>query len=348
MGILSNNDGFLGVDIGSTSIKIVELKKIKGEVKLLTYGYSENVDLQEITNKKSLSDSIKMTAEVIKKICAKAEVSSHSAVSALPAFSVFSSVINLPILKPDELATAINFEAKKIIPLPINEMTLSWVDIGQGERSNTKNYLLTGAPKSLINKYTGIFKEARINLLNLETEIFSLVRSLLGNDKTTVMIVEIGANTTDISIVSESIPIMTRSIDIGGSTITKAISNNLKIGVERAEQFKYDMGISNFETQESIIPKTVVDTINPIINEIKYLLNIYQNKNGKNVEKIILSGGSSMLINFPSYLSKLLNMQVVVSNPWSRISYPLDLKPILDEIGPKMSIAVGLAMRQIN
>jgi len=363
MSIFSSTNSYLGIDIGTSSIKIVELKKQGGKARLLTYGFSE-----------SLQDTgqadVTQISKIIDKVCRQAGVVSKNAVAALPTFSVFSSIINLAGVDKKDIPSAIHWEAKKVIPLPLEEMILDWRKIEEGGKGNSlrrqlrreasetsKNnkeikasakVLLTGAPRSLVKKYIEIFKNAQINLLSLETETFSLIRSLLGNDKATIMIVEMGTNTTDISIIDHTIPILTRSIDVGGLTISKAISNNLNIGLERAEQFKYDLGISSIESQENVIPKTITETVAPIVNEIKYGLNLFQSKNKKGVEKIILSGGAALLINFANYLSNALDINVIIGNPWSRVSYPIDLKPLLDEIGPRMSIAVGLAMREIE
>ena len=349
MGLLSTNSSYLGIDVGTSSVKLVELKKESGKVKLLTYGFSEELQIS------SQSDPVQI-ADVVNKICQKAGTISRNAVAALPTFSVFSSIINLSGVSKKEIASAVQWEAKKVIPLPLEDVILDWREIKEDKEENSTGksskasmkVLLTGAPKPLVKKYIEIFKHAKINLLSLETETFSLIRSLIGNDKSTVMIVEIGANTTDISIIDKSIPILTRSIDIGGMTITKSISNNLNIGLERAEQFKYDLGISSINSQEDVIPQAIISTISPIINEIKYISNLFQEKNNRSIEKIILSGGAALLLNLSNYLSKTLDVNVIVGNPWSRISCPLELKPLLDEIGPRMSIAIGLAMREIE
>lgn len=343
MNLFSSSNSYLGIDIGSSSIKLVELKREGRELRLLTYGFTENTE--EIV-KEDWQNNIKYIAKIINKICDKAGVISRNAVAALPTFSVFSSIINLSNIGKRDISSAVHWEAKKVIPLPLEEMVLDWKEINnKGKKDNIK-VLLTGAPKTLVKRYINIFKETRINLLSLETETFSLVRSLLGNDKTTIMIVEVGTSTTDITIVNKSIPILSRSIDVGGLTITKAISNNLGIGEARAEQFKYDLGITAIESNEDIVPKTIIDTINPIINEIKYMLTLFQNKDKGKVEKIVLSGGSSLLPNFVNYLAKILNMNVIIGDPWSRISYPVELKPVLTEIGPKLAVAIGLAMRE--
>ena len=346
MGLFFSSESCLGIDIGSSSIKIAELKNEGGKIKLLTYGFSENLSDLDQADPREI-------AAIINKICGEAGATSRKAISALPTFSVFSSIINLSGVGKKDLPSAINWEAKKVIPLPLEEMILDWkkiANVGEGEAGNKDNVkiLLTGAPRTLVKKYIEIFRNAKINLASLETETFALIRSLLGNDKSTVMIVEIGAKTSSFNVVDQNIPILNRSIDIGGWAITKAISDNLNIGLERAEQFKYDLGISSVASADNTIPTTIIDSISPIINEIKYALNLFQNKNNKKVDKIILSGGSALLVNFTSYLSEILNMNVLASDPWAKISCPVDLKPLLDEIAPRMAIAIGLALREME
>lgn len=341
----SNNSSFLGIDIGFSGIKIVELQRENDVAKLVSYGFSES---KAIDGRNSWKNDSKKAGKIINEICKKSGMVSRSAVVSLPTFSVFSSVLNLSSVASKDFASAVHWEAKKVIPLPLEEMILDYQKIEDESDAKNSKVFLTGAPKSLVKKYIEIFKEAQINLIALETETFSLVRALLGNDKSVVMIAEIGASTTDISIINKGIPMISRSIDIGGLTITKAIANNLNIGLERAEQFKYDLGISLSEAEQGVIPKTIMEAIAPIINEVKYTLNLFESKNGIQVEKIILSGGSSLLINFPGYLSKILDKKVIIGNPWARISYPVNLKPALDEIGPRMAAAIGLAIREIE
>ncbi|MDP2709357.1 MAG: type IV pilus assembly protein PilM [bacterium] len=344
MSLFFSAESYLGIDIGSSSIKVVEIKNSGGKAKLLTYGFSENLNDLDHTDPREI-------AAIINKICAESGVASRKAVSALPTFSVFSSIINLSGVSKKDLPSAINWEAKKVIPLPPEEMILDWKKIeasGQTEDNKNIKILLTGAPRTLVKRYIEIFKNAQINLLSLETETFALIRSLLGNDKSVVMIVEIGAKTTSFTIIEQSIPILSRSVDIGGWTITRAISHSLNIGLERAEQFKYDLGVSSLDSADNAIPRTIIESISPIINEIKYALNLFQNKSEKKVDKIILSGGSALLINFTSYLSKILDVNVVAGNPWSKVSHPTELKPMLDEIAPRLAIAIGLALREIE
>ena len=346
MALNSSQRSYLGIDIGSTSIKIVELKKEGSQMKLVNYGFTESLNSLQLDKQSNFS----LIAGIINKICDKSGIETKNAISALPTFSVFTSVMTLSGVSKKDLKSAIHWEAKKVIPLPLEEMILDFKEIENNKKDgdNSARILLTGAPRALVKKYIEIFKLAKINLLSLETETFSLIRALLGNDKSTVMLVEIGANTTDVSIVDYNIPMLNRSIDIGGVKITEKMEQQLNINKESAEQLKYDLGISSLDSGNAKVPQAIADAVSPIINEIKYAKNLYFSKNKKQTEKVILSGGSALLPNLANYFSKVLDMKVIVGDPWARISYPLDLKPLLTEIGPRMSVAVGLAMREIE
>ena len=348
MGFFTPAQSYLGIDIGSTSIKLVELKKEGKIIRLLTYGFSE----QDNSGQTDWQNNCAAAADIINKLRDEAGAGGNSAVSALPTFSVFSSVLNLSNVSKKDISAAVHWEAKKVIPLPLEDMILDWKQINEekdkkGNKQNTR-VLLTGAPRTLVKKYIEIFKEAKLNLLSLETETFSLIRSLVGNDKSTVMIVEFGASTTDVSIIDKGIPMLNRSIDVGGITITKALSRHAGIDDEKAEQLKYDLGISRFKEQDGEIPRLVSDTIAPVVNEIKYAINLFQNKNNKKTEKVILSGGSALLPDLVKYLGKILDMKVIIGDSWARVSYPEELRPLLQEIGPRMSVAIGLALRELE
>lgn len=379
MGLFSSSQSYLGIDVDTNSIKVVELKNEGGRPRLVTYGYLDrSVDKSE---GKESGDSKNETSKLIKKVCAQAQVSTTKTVTSLPAYSVFSSILNLPGMSKKDLAAAVKWEAKKVIPLPIEDMILDWKiledfdgdQLVDGKESNDENndsnngsakkgflkiksstpkkytkILLTAAPKDLVKRYIDIFKGSGLNLLSLDTESFALIRSLVGNDKTALMVVDIGSVVTNISVVVNSIPILNRSIDVGGLTITKAIANSLNVNLSRAEQFKYDIGMSPDRKGQGSVPKTIEQTLVPIVDELRYSLNLYKNQGRKNIEKIVLTGGSSLLLNLPEYLSNALGLRVFLGDPWARVIYPEELKPVLDEIGSRFSVAIGLAMRDIE
>jgi type IV pilus assembly protein PilM len=351
MGLFSSADNaYLGIDIGDSSLKMVELVKKGKKIVLNNYGFSEDLGK---TDKLTSTDDVEYVAKLINKVKKDIGITAASASVSLPSFSVFSSVINLYNVNKKNIAEHVNEEAKKVIPLPLDEMVLDWKVIpaeneDPNNPSNNTKIFLTGSPKKLIKKYINIFNAAKINLVSLETETFSLIRSLLGNDKSTVMIVDLGANSTDICVVKESIPYLNRSINVSGNTITEAISQKLGVAMDKASQLKFDLGVAALGENQIAVPQIIMTAVSPIINEIKYMIDLFETSNNEKVEKIILSGGGSMLINLANYLENTLNIQVIIGNPWFRVSYPPELQPVLSEVGPRLAIAIGLAMRSIE
>ncbi|EKD76381.1 MAG: hypothetical protein ACD_43C00133G0001 [uncultured bacterium] len=368
---LRGSQSFIGIDIGGASLKLVELKNEKGRPKLVTYGYIERASqLLKVDN----TEAKQRIVDTLKKVMNKAKVTSNQVVAALPSYTVFSSIITLPEMKEKELEAAVRWEAKKIVPMPLEKMILSpevldnYEDHGNIPSQNTisngaaqdntpaqikakpkkyKKILLTAAPSDLVNHYIDIFKLAGLNLVKLETEAFALERSLVGHDRAPILLVDVGATTTNITVVVSSVPVINRSIDLGGQTITKTIASSLNIDPDRAEQFKRDFGLIPSAATGNQIPKRIEFMVSSVVNEIRYVLNLYHNQSTARIEKIILSGGSAWLPNLPQYLSQLLNTKVIIGDPWARVIYPVELKPVLNEIGPRMSVAIGLAMREI-
>jgi len=375
---------YLGVDLGTGSIKIVELSNYKNRARLETYGY---IDMVSDILRSNTTSARKQIANAIKQLVQKSKVKTNKCVAALPTFSVFNSIISLPYLSKKDLAQAIRWEAKKYVPLPIEEMILDWkilaedkqdltnheikTDLPEGldqplenkasdkttlgnilKQKNSNKFikvLLTAAPKSLVSRYLEIFKEADLKLLCLETEAFALARCLIGHDQSTLMIVDIGATTTDICIIEKGLPIINRSLDTAGSAITNSIASSLNINLDRAEQFKRDYGVNLTENISSDgVSKIIAESLNPVINEVKYVFDIYQKQADNKIEKIILAGGSVFLPNLTDYLAKIFGIKVIIGNAWDRVIYPLDLKPVLEEVGSRLTVAIGLAMREIS
>lgn len=351
MGLFSfgGDNLFLGIDIGDSSLKMVELKKRGRKIQLSNYAFSENVSELNF-NKINDTDYL---AKAISKVIKEAGFSARRATVSLPTFAVFSSIINISVADKKLLAKAVTEEARKVIPLPLEEMILDWKVVpdknGKTPSKGNIQIFLTGSPKKLVKKYIEVFRKANIALSSLETETFSLVRSLAGDDKSPIMIVEIGANSTDLSIVRESIPVLNRSLSVCATTVTKSLADTLGMTLNQAEQFKLDLSFSlNIDNSQDKLPKLILDSLEPIVTEIKYLMDFYHSQNNDPLEKIILSGGGALLLNLSDYLSKRLNIKVIIGDPWSRINYPQEIKPVLMEVGPKLAVAIGLAMREIE
>lgn len=374
MGFFSASSSYLGVDVDHHSIKVVQLHNDRGRPRLFTYGYYDHP--LDTTPGGDSDDELAATAALIRATCRQAKTTTAVAVSALPAFSVFSSIITLPELSPKELAAAVRWEAKKVVPMPIDEMHLHWdilppgpphqlagtpplpkpgmMGAGAGGMLNvvrrrpvkSHQILLTAAPKTLVHKYLTLFRAAGLTLLALDTESFALVRSLVGADLATVMVVDLDFTVTTIMLIVNGVPYLNRSINVGGLTITKDIAAALNVSLDRAEQLKYDIGMQA-ASGGGEIPATIAQALTPVVDEIRYSLNLYQSQGRPPIERVVLTGGSSLLANLPQYLSRQLELRVFLGDPWARVIYPEELKPALDEIGPRFSVAIGLGMKEI-
>jgi len=358
---MAKANSYLGVDLSPDAIKIVELKSEKGKPHLVTYGYTEakgEVLKGDFINNKNL------TSTLLKEVSNNAKTTTNLALAGLPTSLVFSSVIKLPgLVKRDldnkpKLKALISEELKKILPRPIEEMNFDFNLIkteeiekaDRGAKLESVKYLITAATNQTVNEYAEIFKQAGFQLASLDIESFAVVRSLVGNDKSLIMIVDIGENRTNLSIVNLTVPVISRSIAVGGAAVTKAISDNLNITISEAENYKLDLNIMMAQEKLEEYPKSVDDAISPIVTEIKYLLKTYYEQMGreKTLDKIILTGGGALIGDYlDQYLTKKLNIRTYIGDPWARIVYPEELKPILQEIGPRFSVALGLAMREI-
>jgi type IV pilus assembly protein PilM len=362
---------YLGVDIGGSSVKMVELKNNKGRAQLLTFGYLER---STKSTKESLLDNPTEMAEAIKKVAERAKVTSKDVVTALPASAVFSTILNLNEVTPKDvnsikkMTLAVEGEAKKVLPLPIEEMVLDWKVLNpeafkviSAEEDDSDiptmvpksvQVLLTAAAKSLVKQYIDIFKKAGMNLLSLETESFAMARTLVGKDKSPVVIIDIGAANTDIMVVDNGLPVMQRSVDVGGYNLSVALSEAMGITLDQAEQFKRDLG--NYDGPidvENIVPPIIERILQPIVNEVKFLLQFFHEQSGneqKRIDRIILSGGTAKIMNIDEYFTNIFNIRAFPGDPFARVIYADDLRPLLDNIGSRLAVAVGLAMREID
>jgi type IV pilus assembly protein PilM len=356
MGLFSRtpqSKSYIGLDFGQSGIKLVELMNEKGRARLVTYAHaalpSESLD-------KALGEDLDRTALFVKKMAEKARCSTKLAIGALPISSVFSSIISVPATNEKELKQAIELQAKKLIPVALEDITLDskTIDSANAQEDGKKvtRVLLTGAPKILVQKFIDLSKKAGLELISLETEAFAEIRSLVGKDRSSIMVIDIGATRTNITVVERGIPFLNRSIATGGVQITQTISKTLGIPYEQAENMKRDIRAIQAFAQTGDISPILTSLLKPILDEVRYSFNLYQGQTEegqpKHIDKIILTGGSALLPNLPEFVTQLMNVNAYLGDPWARVVYPVDLRPILEEIGPRFSVAIGCAMRDIE
>ncbi len=344
----------LGIDIGTSNIKLVELKPTDKNLVLQTYGIA-NVSFN-LTGKDS-APSINQTAAVIKELMKRAGVTTSKAVASLPNSSVFTSLIELPKIPQNELKSAIEFEAKKYVPLPLEEVALSWsvleekegrigkdTNLGTLKADESKQkILLTAVPTVVIDNYLKIFQAAGIQPQALEIEALALIRSILSQNSKANLIIDIGAKSTSINLVNNGYLRLSKSLTVGGDTITTSLAQSLTVNFARAEQFKKDFGMKQSGQQ---IPQVMRPILDIIKNETQQLINIFESR-GERIDKIFLTGGGSKLPGLVEYFSAL-DKKVELAQPWTNVSLAADLKPIINPLGLNLAVAIGLAMRPMT
>lgn len=339
------SQSLLGVDLGTTGLKVVELTPEAGRIRLVTYGYA---DIPFGGDPTVLSvDEPKKVADILKSIIKASGMKATKAVASLPAQHVFHAIISIPAPKSakDDIRPLVEAQAGKLLPLPVEEMIIDSHIIDKESAGNVR-VQVTAAPKALVQKYIAIFALAKIELISLETEVFALMRSLIGKDNAKTMIVDIGGERTNILIAERGVPYLTRGIKSGGSAVTQALSAAMSIGLPEAEATKKDLALG----EVGAMPPAILAAVKPLLHEVKYALDINlqeSTEKPKVVDKVILTGGSASLAGINRAMTETLNMNVYVGDPWARIATPPESRAVLDEIGSRLAVAIGLAMRVV-
>ena len=336
----------LGLDIGSHTIKLIELGTDANSVALLAAG-------SITTPPKALASTaqadIEAVAVQIKRLVKESGAKSREVHIALPESRVFTRVIEVPALSQRELTSAIQWEAEQYIPLPLEQVNLDFSILRSAEQTGTNKMevLLVAAPKTLLDTYLSILELAELPAVSAETEIIANTRAISRSvtNLRGVMMVSLGAQTTDIAIVRNGTLIFTRSLSAGGDALTRALAERLDFTLAQAEEYKRTYGVQQDKLEGKIAAavKPITDTI---ANELKHALAFYQEKyKDDHVELVLLSGGTSRLPGMVVYLAGALGVEVQLANPWIGIARAPRFN-VLNTEGPNFCVAVGLALRQ--
>jgi type IV pilus assembly protein PilM len=343
---------FLGVDIGTTSIKLAEIAQGPKKPQLLNYGWLETSGYLERFNDALQTSSLRIlekdTAEILKFLISQVKPKTNHVIASLPSFAAFVTLLEIPAMPPADTTKAVIFQARQYIPLPISEITLDWLKVGEKENEEgvkKQQILLISVPNERINCYRSIFKKAGLNLAALEIESLSLTRALINNDPTPTLLVDIGGRSTNIAVVDGGFWKYNGRTDFAGANLTQAISSSINIEVKRAEELKKRRGLlgtgGEYELSTLMFP-----FLDVIIQEVRRVKNIYEKEYQGKIERIILVGGGANLLGIEDYCSKQLELPVVKGAPFNRISYPPGLEPMINELGPSLAVAIGLGIKE--
>ena len=363
----SESGSVLGIDIGASSAKIVQMRSSKGAAVLETYGEIALAPYASQPIGKAVKLTPEKVAEALIDVMREANVTSRSGGLSIPFSSSLVNVIDLPNVAQDQLKRMIPIEARKYIPLPINEVTLDWFVIPheEGEQSafdrvekktvmqaKGQEVLLVAIHNDVLQNYQTIASTAGLNIQFYEIEIFSAVRSSVGHGLAPMLVVDLGAATTKVYVVERGVVRLSHLISAGGQHMTENLGRSLGWEFDKAERVKREHGLiaSNaYSPDENDKIKTaLLSTLSRVFSEVNRVLLSYGQRYNKNVSHVVLMGGGASLPGLSEIAKESLSTEVEIANPFARTESPAFLQNVLKEIGPGFAVALGVALRKLK
>ncbi len=345
---LGHSPSVVGIDIGSESVKVVQLKKERERAILETYGELKSERYFQAPGVRTLlqyrDEELKA---LLSDVLREANVTTRRAIFAIPSASSFITLVHLPLLSDDEIRAAIPFEAKKYVPIPTAEVLLDWQIVREDQAERRLSVLLVAVPQEVVLKLKRVAELVDLELEGFEVESFSLVRALLGRELGAVMILNWGAIATGLTIAAGRQIRLNHNIGRGSREITVTLSKSLGISIERAEEMKRQVGFSE-KPEERQVRDIILPFIGSALADAERILRAYNRGTERKVEKIYLAGGGANLIGLVDHVSKHFGLETAIGNAFSRTVFPAFLQPLIGEIAPGFAVAVGLALRPIT
>ncbi len=358
----NTEDTAVGIDIGSSAIKVVEIKKKGGKALLETYGAIalgpyDGIDAGAVTNL-----SVEKISEALKEVLKQSGVSSVSAAFSIPVQSSLIFTVELPLqIKESEMNEIIATEARKYIPVPITEVSLDYFRLPQKEpsflemnsaelpeaKSGKVSVLVVATQNDVVSKQRSIVSGSNLAASFFEIEIFSSIRANFEHELSPVLLMDFGASRTKLSIVEFGMVKSYHTIERGGAYITESISKSLSIPFAEAEKMKKEFGLFGNPSEKSLVDIIKIHT-DYIFSEANNVLLGYEKKYNRTISKVIFSGGGSLLKGLKEVAMNNFKAEIQVGHPFNKVSAPAFLTKVLETMGPEFSVALGLALRKLQ
>ena len=339
----------LGVDIGSSSLKVVQLRKEHGRAVLETYGELAlgpygGEEVGQATNL-----SAEQITETLRDLLREAKVTTANAGVSIPFARSLLTLVDLPYrADPKEQRTVIELEARKYIPVPVSEVQLDWfvvpsADAGHAHTPPQKvEVLLVAVHNDELKLLEAIVGGAKLTASFYEIEIFSTIRAVVDEPVKPVMVLDIGAATTKTYVVEHGIVALSHAIGAGSQDITRTIAAANNLTIARAEALKKQGGLEGAGANS---PELVFSRI---FSEARRVLMQYETAHQKSITSIVLTGGGGVTKDLGTYAKQFFSIDVRVADPFAKTEAPAFMRPVLQSIGPEFAVAVGLALRKLE
>jgi len=342
MSLLSGISDFFGLDIGTTAIRLVQLQGNYPKT-LVKYAYVP------IDPKLSLSDAkgdqLKI-AQIVLDLCSQAKMTTKNVVVGLPSRRIFTTLVDLDKVSAKELEKTIMFQADSLIPTPIGESKIDWAIIGDSPKEASKiEVLLSSVSNKYIEEKLDSLESVGLNVIAFEPENLAILRALISPGTTTpVLVLDVGSLGTDLIVSVNDAPKLTRSIAVGTQAIIKSAAQNLNIDNDQAQQFIFKFGLDPTKL-DGQLNKAIQGTLESLNSEIDKSIKFFESRYNTKITKIIVTGGASLIPNFPNTIANTFGVDVEIGNAWHNVSFPESRQNELLAVANQFSVAVGLAGR---
>lgn len=341
---MSKLDNHVGIDFGNHSVKAVELKGITSPTPSLV-NFGSQPTPHGVINSADEDHQSKL-ADALKELYSGARIKNNKVVLAIPESAVFTRFLELPGIKDDEIQSAVFYEAKQYIPIPIEDVQMSYIKIGFNADKNAPRVLLVAAPRKIVDIYVNVADKAGLEPIAIETESIAMGRAMYRatGEKQLVML-DFGANTTDMSVMSDGYLVFSQSISIGSDALTQALVNQFNFEYVQAEEYKRNYGLIQdvLEGKVALALKPIVDSI---LTEIRRGVEFYKSKTLMPAPKrYLLNGDGAMLPGLSQYIAYTLGVESEIADPWTNIVVPNKFQEVINKGKSSYSVAIGLALK---
>jgi len=344
MGLLSGISEFFGLDIGTTSIRLVELKG-QGPVKsLVKYAYAP-LD-KKISQADSESNNIIIT-DTLKKLISSAKITTTNVAVGIPSQKVFTTVVEVDKLKPEEMAKSIQYQIASFIPTAVDESKVDWAVIGDSPTNPAKvELLISSVLNSVAQERLEILASLGLNVIAFEPDNLAITRALLDpNNTNPQMVFDLGIYNSDLVISMNNAAMLTRSITFGTEALIRSATQDLNVKKEQAEEVVFKFGLDKTKVQGQVY-QAIINPINTLLAEIDKSIAFFANKYPNiKLDKIIVTGAASTIPDFPLFLANHTGINVEIGNAWRNVLFDAKRQDELLAVSNYFGVAVGLAER---
>jgi len=360
--VASGDESAVGVDIGSSAIKIVEIKRKGSKAVLETYGAIALGPYNEEDAGKATNLPVEKISEALREVLKQSDIISSRAAFSIPVQSSLIFAIDLPPqIKEGEVSTIVPTEARKYIPVPVNEVSLDYFMLPKKEPSFSEmnnpdsatapddkvEVLVVATQNDAVAKLRSIVSDSGLSAAFFEIEIFSSIRSNFEHELSSVLLIDFGASRTKLSIVEFGMVKSYHTVNRGGADITESISKTLSIPFYEAEKMKKEFGLFGNPTEKNL-SEVIKIHIDYIFSETNSVLLSYERKYNRIISKVIFTGGGSLMKGLTEVAATNFKAPIEIGRPFSKISAPAFLEKVLEAMGPEFAVALGLALRKLQ